>query len=82
MQEGIRLHCDEDGNFTYKGVVFNEMLGDRNDGEYLTNSSCLRLLYPDTPYSYNSGGEPLDIVDLDYRKFKSFYDQYYHPTNL
>lgn len=81
MQEGIRLHCDEDGNFSYKGVVFNEMLGDRNDAEYLTNSTCLRLLYPDTPYSFNSGGEPLDIVDLDYRKFKSFYDQYYHPTN-
>jgi Zn-dependent M16 (insulinase) family peptidase len=81
MQEGIRLNSDSDGAYSFKGVVFNEMLGDQNDAEYQTNSSCIRLLYPDTPYSYNSGGEPLDIVDLNYQKFKAFYDQYYHPTN-
>lgn len=81
MQEGIRLHCDKDGNFAYKGVVFNEMLGDKNDGEYVANNLCLRNLYPDTAYNYSSGGEPSEIVDLDYKKFKSFYMQYYHPTN-
>ncbi len=81
MQEGIRLTLDDEGNFAYKGVVFNEMLGDRNDADYQTNLSCFRLLFPDTPYSYNSGGEPLDIVDLNYTKFKAFYDQYYHPSN-
>lgn len=81
MQEGIRLNMDSEGNFSYKGVVFNEMLGDRNDAEYQTNSSCLRLLFPDTPYTYNSGGDPLEIVDLNYAKFKAFYDQFYHPTN-
>lgn len=81
MQEGIRLTLDEEGNFAYKGVVFNEMLGDRNDADYQTNLSCFRLLFPDTPYSYNSGGEPLDIVDLNYTKFKAFYDLFYHPSN-
>ncbi|MBK5200642.1 MAG: insulinase family protein [Spirochaetaceae bacterium] len=81
MQEGIRLTLDEEGNFAYKGVVFNEMLGDRNDADYQTNLSCFRLLFPDTPYSYNSGGEPLDILDLNFTKFKAFYDQYYHPSN-
>ncbi|MCY1151115.1 MAG: insulinase family protein [Sphaerochaetaceae bacterium] len=81
MQEGIRLHCNEDGDFAYKGVVFNEMLGDRNDGEYVANNLCLRNLFPDTAYYFASGGDPLDIVDLDYKKFKSFYMQYYHPTN-
>ncbi len=81
MQEGIRLNCDENGNFAYKGVVFNEMLGDKNDGEYVANNSCMRNLFSDTAYNYSSGGEPLDIVDLDYTKFKSFYMQYYHPTN-
>ena len=81
MQEGIRLHCNKEGDFVYKGVVFNEMLGDRNDGEYVANNLCLRSLYPDTAYNFSSGGEPIDIVDLDYKKFKSFYMQYYHPTN-
>lgn len=81
MQEGIRLNSEADGSYSFKGVVFNEMLGDRNDAEYQTNSSCIRLLYPDTPYTFNSGGDPLEIVDLNYQKFKSFYDQYYHPTN-
>jgi len=81
MQEGIRLNCNEDGDFAYKGVVFNEMLGDKNDGDYVANNLCLRNLFPDTPYNFNSGGEPLSIVDLDYIKFKAFYMQYYHPTN-
>lgn len=81
MQEGIRLNTDSDGGYSFKGVVFNEMLGDQNDAEYQTNSSCIHLLFPDTPYTFNSGGEPLDIVDLNYQKFKAFYDQYYHPTN-
>lgn len=81
MQEGIRLHCNENGDFAYKGVVFNEMLGEKNDGEYVANSICLKNLFPDTPYNFNSGGEPIEIVDLDYKKFKSFYMQYYHPTN-
>lgn len=81
MQEGIRLHCNDEGDFAYKGVVFNEMLGDKNNGEYVANNLCLRSLFPDTPYNFSSGGEPLEIVDLDYKKFKSFYMQYYHPTN-
>ncbi len=81
MQEGIRLEDLGDGEYVYKGVVFNEMLGDISDGEYVANNFCTRSLYPDTAYNHFSGGDPISITDLNYKKFKSFYMRYYHPSN-
>lgn len=81
MQEGIRLENLGDGEYVYKGVVFNEMLGDISDGEYVANNYCTRSLFPDTAYNHFSGGDPLSITDLSYKKFKSFYMRYYHPSN-
>ena len=81
MQEGIRLEDLGGGEYVYKGVVFNEMLGDISDGEYVANNYCTRSLFPDTPYNHFSGGDPISITDLNYKKFKSFYMRYYHPSN-
>jgi Zn-dependent M16 (insulinase) family peptidase len=39
------------------------------------------VLYPDTCYSYNSGGEPTAIPDLTYAQFVDSYRKNYHPTN-
>ena len=79
-QEGVRLVCDDDGCH-YEGVVFNEMLGDGSDHDSIVGRSSVRFLYSDTAYSYNSGGEPEEVVKLDYQQFISFYSQFYHPSN-
>lgn len=81
LQEGVRLSCDENDNFTYEGVVFNEMLGDFSDSGNVVFSQLTRTLYPDSLYSYISGGDPKEIVSLNYQQFKSYYSQHYQPTN-
>ncbi len=80
-QEGIRITADEDGNPRYEGVVFNEMLGEMSDHDSIVSRGSVRHLFPDTPYLYESGGDPASIVNLTYQKFKAYYSTYYHPSN-
>ncbi len=80
-QEGIRIIQDDEGKPRYEGVVFNEMLGEMSDHDALVSRGSVRHLFPDTTYVYESGGDPLSIVDLTYQKFKAYYSTYYHPSN-
>jgi len=34
-----------------------------------------------TSYEFISGGDPEHIVNLSYDELKSYYKQYYHPSN-
>ena len=79
-REGVRMVCDDEGCH-YEGVVFNEMLGDGSDHDSIVGRSSVRSLYPDTAYSFNSGGDPEQIIKLDYQQFVSFHSQFYHPSN-
>jgi hypothetical protein len=79
-QEGVRLVCDEE-SCHFEGVVYNEMLGDSADHDSIVGKGGIRSLFPDTPYSFDSGGNPEQIVRLDYQQFRSFYSQFYHPSN-
>ena len=36
---------------------------------------------PDNLYAFDSGGDPAAIPDLTYEQFKTFHDDYYHPSN-
>jgi len=80
-QEGIRITHGEEGKLRFEGVVFNEMLGELSDHDSIVSRGSVRHLFPDTPYSYESGGDPLSIVSLTYEKFKAFHSTYYHPSN-
>ncbi len=80
-QEGIRITADKDGNLQFDGVVYNEMLGELSDHDSIVGRDSVRSLYPDTPYFFESGGEPEEIVKLNYRQFVSYYGSYYHPSN-
>jgi len=80
-QEGVRLVKDEDGTIRFDGVVYNEMKGEMSDHDSIVVRQSIRNLYPDTPYFYDSGGIPQEIVKLDYRQFVSYYGTYYHPSN-
>ena len=80
-QEGRHIEQDEEGNLSYKGVVFNEMKGALSDVDDLTAETILTMLFPGTPYGVNSGGDPACIPDLTYEKFIETYKKYYHPAN-
>lgn len=41
----------------------------------------MRTLYPDTSYSFESGGDPQVIPELSYEQFQAFHQKYYHPAN-
>ncbi|MBF0413760.1 MAG: insulinase family protein [Desulfamplus sp.] len=65
----------------YKGVVYNEMKGAMSSPNQILARALMNALYPDTTYSFNSGGEPSDIPTLTHSQLKEFHARYYHPSN-
>ena len=79
-QEG--WHIDTSGDEpAYKGVVFNEMKGALSEVDSVADETMTALLFPDSSYGYNSGGDPKAIPDLTYESFIEQYKRYYHPSN-
>jgi len=79
-QEG--WHIDTDGEEpSYKGVVFNEMKGAMSEIDSVADEAMTALLFPDSCYGFNSGGDPKAITDLTYENFTAQYRRYYHPSN-
>lgn len=81
-QEGWHYELEgTDAPLTYKGVVFNEMKGAYSDPDNLMARCVEQVVFPDTIYAVDSGGDPAVIPDLTYEQFKAFHDTYYHPSN-
>ena len=80
-QEGWHIEQDSDGTLSYKGVVFNEMKGAMSGPERIAEQKMIELLFPDTCYGFNSGGDPAVIPDLTYAQFCETYRRCYHPSN-
>lgn len=79
-QEG--WHYEAEGqDLTYNGVVFNEMKGAMSGVDGVVEQAVQDMLFPDTCYGYNSGGDPAAIPDLTYEQFLDSYRKNYHPTN-
>ena len=82
MQEGWHYELeDKNKEMIYKGVVFNEMKGAYSSPDDILGDESQRALFPETPYGYQSGGDPEVIPDLTYEQFKLFHQLYYHPSN-
>lgn len=82
MQEGWHYDIDDkDKDITIKGVVYNEMKGAFSSPESLLMSKSQEALFPDTPYGFESGGDPKVIPQLTYEGFIDFHKKYYHPSN-
>ncbi len=81
-QEGWHLEAESrEGPMVYKGVVYNEMKGAYSSPDSLLAEYSQRSLFPDTPYGFDSGGDPRFIPELTYERFKDFHRKYYHPSN-
>ncbi|WBW97275.1 insulinase family protein [Oceanirhabdus sp. W0125-5] len=82
MQEGWHYDIhNKDEKITYKGVVYNEMLGAYSSPTTILAEEIAKSLLPDTCYKYSSGGNPDVIPDLTFEDFKDFHRKFYHPSN-
>ena len=82
MQEGWHYEIESpEEPLRYSGVVYNEMKGALSSPDGLLESKTMRLLYPDTTYGYESGGDPDAIPSLTQEMFLDFHRKYYHPSN-
>ncbi|MCL2186144.1 MAG: insulinase family protein [Treponema sp.] len=81
MQEGHRLEYNEDGELSVTGVVYNEMKGAYSSMDSYTALWVEKSVMPDTPYSFESGGDPLDIPQLTWEGLKKFHRTRYSPAN-
>lgn len=64
------------------GVVYNEMKGAYENIERMIYRQIRNVVYKDTVYAYDSGGEPEVIPQLTYEDFVSTYKNYYYPANM
>lgn len=82
MQEGWHYELEnKEDELEYKGVVYNEMKGAFSSPESVLSRKLQETLYPDTPYGFESGGDPDVIPELTYEEFLDFHKKYYHPFN-
>lgn len=81
-QEGWHYEMEsEDSPIIYNGVVYNEMKGAFSSPEDMLDREIMTTLYPDTPYFFESGGDPKYIPNLTYEDFLAFHQKFYHPSN-
>jgi Zn-dependent M16 (insulinase) family peptidase len=64
-----------------KGVVFNEMKGSMSDPDTLFYRRWHAAFFKDTPYSFNNGGEPLEILKTTHSDLLSYHQRHYRPLN-
>ncbi|MDR1932794.1 MAG: insulinase family protein [Spirochaetales bacterium] len=81
MQEGQRREITGSGALEAVGIVYNEMKGNYSTHDSIAAEWAYRSLFPDTPYAFDSGGEPSAILDLSYEQFRAFHEAWYHPSN-
>lgn len=82
MQEGHRYELEsEDSPLGINGVVYNEMKGAMSSPDEISYQELLTLLYPDSIYGRNSGGDPDAIKNLTYQQFCAEHKKHYHPSN-
>ncbi|MDR2898247.1 MAG: insulinase family protein, partial [Spirochaetaceae bacterium] len=80
-QEAHRLELDESGKLSIQGVVYNEMKGNYSTLENIAGDRVVRTILPETPYAFDSGGDPEAIPDLTFEEFRAFHAKWYHPAN-
>ncbi|MBP3894205.1 MAG: insulinase family protein [Atopobiaceae bacterium] len=81
-QEGWHYETEGlDAPLTYNGVVFNEMKGALSSPEDFALMHLNRLVFPDSPYGFESGGNPRSIPQLTYEAFLDNHARHYNLPN-
>lgn len=87
-QEGWHYELDvpegkplTEGTLRYNGVVFNEMKGALSDPMSVLDDAVGAVLFPDTAYAFESGGDPRAIPELTYEEFLDTHARHYNLAN-
>lgn len=81
-QEGWHYEIDgPDDELKFNGVVYNEMKGALSSPDSVLARKIEGVLLKDTPYAFESGGDPDAIPMLTREMFLDFHSRYYHPSN-
>jgi Zn-dependent M16 (insulinase) family peptidase len=81
MQEGHRLEYGKDGKLSITGVVYNEMKGAYSSLDTYAGHWSVKAVMPNTPYDFESGGDPSHIPELTWDGLKEFHRTRYSPAN-
>ena len=77
MQEGWHYEMESaEEDLTINGVVYNEMKGAFSSPEGVLDRVTRQVLFPDTSYTNESGGDPAVIPELTYEQFLDFHKTY------
>lgn len=79
LREGWNYEINEQ-QLDVSGVVYNEMKGAMSDPIRLLIEQIYRCAFNNN-YQFNQGGNPDDILKLNYEDFLAYYKKYYHPSN-
>jgi len=79
-QEAHRFEVDDDGSVSVQGVVYNEMKGAYSSFDGIVSDYAIRFAFPETPYAFDSGGDPVDIPSLTLEKLRAFHAAHYSPS--
>ncbi|MCR5824076.1 MAG: insulinase family protein [Lachnospiraceae bacterium] len=81
-QEGWHYELEnENDDIKINGVVYSEMKGVFSNPDSVAQRSITDVLFPDTEYGVESGGDPDVIPDLTIENYRAFHKTFYHPSN-
>jgi Zn-dependent M16 (insulinase) family peptidase len=80
MQEGHRMEY-QNGKLSITGVVYNEMKGAYSSLDTYAGHWSVKAIMPNTPYDFESGGDPQAIPQLTWEGLKKFHHSRYSPAN-
>lgn len=81
-QEGWHVEwTNRESEPSFKGVVYNEMKGAMAGSQRVEETALGKMIFPDSPYRFNSGGDPEFIPELTYEQYTDTYRRFYHPSN-
>jgi Zn-dependent M16 (insulinase) family peptidase len=69
------------GRLHITGVVYNEMKGAYSSLDEYAGRWSVRAVLPDTPYAFDSGGDPEKIPELTWEELRDFHRRKYCPAN-
>ncbi|GBG87853.1 hypothetical protein CBR_g46009 [Chara braunii] len=82
-REGWNYHLQSPNDtLTVEGVAWNEMLWRYSSSSFRLVNTINKVLFPDTPYAFESGGYPYKMINLTYEDLKDFHRRFYHPSNI
>ncbi|WP_019011956.1 insulinase family protein [Deinococcus aquatilis] len=67
---------------SYQGVVYNEMSGAMAHSARVMRDLVGRALFPGSPYSRNSGGDPAHLVNLTPDDVRAYHQTHYTANNV